>query len=86
MVSECFRFTDEFEAADKIMNEGSILCIILACLMATLLLYGIYADGKKTVSNLKKVQGNQTNNIFVAAEEFKEFDDSIDHNDPEVHS
>ena len=82
MVSECFRFTDELESADKIMNEGSILCIVLAFLMAIVIVYGLYADNKKVVSNLKRVpsatQGN--NNIFVAPEEFKEFDDSMDHN------
>jgi hypothetical protein len=77
MASECFAISSRIESANQVMNEGSIVCIALACLMTMLVILGLYFDNKKPVSKLKKVPGTR-NNIFVQAEESKEFEESID--------
>ena len=77
MASECFNLSDKIESVEKIINEGTIICIGIACLMALIIVYGIYADSKKPTSSLKIVS-DVRNNVFVAPEEFKEFEDSVD--------
>jgi hypothetical protein len=77
MASECFTMFNSITSARSLFNEGSIICLVLASLLSLLILYSLYADNKKPVSNLKRVPGTQQN-VFVSHEEFKEFEDSVD--------
>ncbi|OMJ81032.1 hypothetical protein SteCoe_18595 [Stentor coeruleus] len=61
MASECFNFANKIDKVDNLMNGGSVMCLILACLMSVMIVYGIYADGKKPKANLKKLPRNQDN-------------------------
>ena len=84
MSSECFTLSTELNSVTNILNEGSIISIALACLMALTILYSIYADNKKPVGNIKRLTVT-SNQIIGVQEEFKELEESQD-NENSIHA
>jgi hypothetical protein len=77
MSSECFTLSTELNTVTNILNEGGLISIILACMMAITMLYSIYSDNKKPVGNIKRLTVT-SNQIIGVNEEFKELEESQD--------
>lgn len=71
---ECFTLSTELSSVANILNEGSIICIILASLLALTILLSIYLDNKKPKTTLSRVSYT-SNQIIGVAEEFKELEE-----------
>lgn len=74
MSSECFTLSTELPSVTNILNEGSIISIILASLLAITILFSIYLDNKKPTSTLTRVSYT-SNQIIGVVEEFKELEE-----------
>lgn len=74
MQLECFTLSTELSSVANVFNEGSIICIILASLLAIVILLSIYLDNKKPKATLSRISYT-SNQIIGVAEEFKELEE-----------